>query len=94
LEHYLGKFANEMVKWCFGPILLFFTTFYLQNYIIFIFYPCPKVLTTWQSVDFCRLKGLEMRRWNKGPPFLICFCIFFLCTDPFRVFQEKLRAES
>jgi hypothetical protein len=43
LEHYLGKFANEMVKWCFWPILLTFYHFYLQNYIIFIFYPCPKV---------------------------------------------------
>jgi hypothetical protein len=30
LGHYLGKFANEMVKMVFWPILLFFTTFYCK----------------------------------------------------------------
>jgi hypothetical protein len=28
LGHYLGKFANEMVKWCFGLFYFFLPYFY------------------------------------------------------------------
>jgi hypothetical protein len=75
----------------------YFIDFYLFSfsyYIIFMLYPNPKVLTTLQVVDFRRLKKSRGGTLEQGSTFLVCFYIFVACTDPFRVFQEKLRAES
>jgi hypothetical protein len=88
----LGKVTNEMVKYGLLPILLTFIIFYLHIILFFMLYPNPKVLTTLQVVDFRRLKKSRGETLEQGSTFLVCFYIFVACTDPFRVFQEKLRA--
>jgi hypothetical protein len=67
-----------------------FYHFSFAYYIIFMLYPNPKVLTTLQVIDFCRLKKSRGETLEQGSTFLVCFYIFVACTDPFRVFQEKL----
>jgi hypothetical protein len=90
----LGEVTNEIVKCGFLPILLIFITFHLYIILFFMLHPNPKVLTTLQVIDFCRLKKSRGETLEQGSTFLVCFYIFVACTDPFRVFQEKLRAES
>jgi hypothetical protein len=79
----LGKVTNEIVKHGLLPILFIFIAFHLYFMLFFMLYPNPKVLTTLQVVDFCRLKSYRGDMLEQGSTFLFCFYVFVACTDSF-----------
>jgi hypothetical protein len=78
-----------MVKISFYSYLL---TFYFSISFLYyfnVFHLNPRLLMVLQVFDFSQVRNLGVE-FEQGYIFWVFFYTFVICTDPFRVFQEKL----